>query len=215
MERCHRLCFPTATSPNVHCENSLHAVLTTLLNTPCERRRCKHDWTVGANSVKSLDICVKWLLKDGLMTSPIASMKLLQIVEKLWNKDIGAGCEWDMKESKEHETKTNVTNSEHIYVVTPSNHYTRWPLSRNVSLRLHVSQQNIWAESFGVLRWEFNQFRCIYLAPDHNSSHLKALYTAKWRAYSILEKTMTSSFNLKAFDIRPVVLMGISQLLHL
>lgn len=142
MERRHRLCFPTATSPNVHCENSLHAVLTRLLNTPCERRRCKHDWTVGANSVKSLDICVKWLLKDGSMTSSLASMKLLQIVEKLWNKDIGAGCEWDKKERKEHETKTNVTNSEHIYVVTPSNHYTLWPLSRNVSLRCqHLSRE--------------------------------------------------------------------------
>lgn len=184
-----------------------------LLNTPCERRRCKHDWTVRANSVKSLDICVKWLLKDGLMTSSLASMKLLQIVEKLWNKDIGAGGEWDEKESKEQETKTNVTNSEHIYVVTPSNHYTLWPLSRNVSLRCRVSQQNISAESLGVLWWDICtrhiQFRCIYLAPDHNSSHLKALYTVKWRAYSILEKTMTSSFNLKAF----VVLMGISQLL--
>lgn len=141
----------------------------------------------------------------------------IQTVLELRNKDIGAGGEWDMKESKEHETKTNVTNSEHIYVVTPSNHYTLWPLSRNVSLSCHVSQQNISAESLGVLWWDICrrhiQFRCIYLVPDHNSSHLKALYPVKWRAYSILEKTMTPSFNLKAFDIRAVVLMGISQLL--
>lgn len=110
-----------------------------------------------------------------------------------------------------------MSQTEHIYVVTPSYHYTLWPLSRNVSLSCHVSQQSISAESLGVLWWDICrrhiQFRCIYLAPDHNSSHLKALYTVKWRAYSILEKTMTPSFNLKAFDWRAVVLMGISQLL--